>query len=371
MDLSENLQEEDYEIEILDDSLEINDHIADQYDNVAAQSPSMAMSEDILATRLERRRQITDSRTPHIDRSCENNNLDAHEHDSIADQSASTAMFEEPQVSQLEPRQQKAVHLVTWSRADDSLLPNKDVDPRECLGRLIENLFNQKKKDCVMHWSCSKERHRNHGHHFHVAIQFKSKIRWLAVSNDLRAMNIYVNFQSFHTNYKDAYKYVTKEDQSFATSANHPQMFVIPPNTVHRKRVLSLEFLTQQSDNNSEDAYEIPTASQASSYTDEILSSAASARETEPLIASSSAKKQKMTRLTNVQVSQIIVRNDVKTDLQLCALATQFMKNDQPELYHWVAGHQAEKYREDLIKTSWKLDGAEEAIKKTWFRVTF
>jgi hypothetical protein len=289
------------------------------------------------------------------------NSLDADDYNTAVSQSPS--MSADLQLTQLETRQQKSVHLITWSMADDSLLPNQDANPRDCFGRMVEHLFNLKKTDCVMHWTCSKEFHQRHGYHFHVAIQFKSKIRWLAVSNDLRAMKIYVNFQSFHSSYKDAYNYVTKEDQSFVTSANHPQMFVIPPKLVRRKRALSLEFLSQQSDTSSEDANEVLTDSHVANSTPEIPSSAAIASESSS--ASSSVKKTKNPRLTNIQVSQIIVRNAVKTDLQLCALATQFMKNDQPELYNWVAGHQAEKYREDLIKTSWKLHGAEEAVKQS------
>lgn len=164
------------------------------------------------------------------------------------DNTQSPSMVADLELTQLLPSQQKAVHLVTWSRANENLLPNS-TNSRECFGRLLEHMFNEKKKDSVMHWACSKEKHKYFGYHFHVAMQFNKKSRWLAVANELRNMEINVHFQSFHTSYKDAYEYVTKEDNDFVTSSKHPKMLAIPPKSMSLKRPLQrpLQFFSQES----------------------------------------------------------------------------------------------------------------------------
>ena len=78
--------------------------------------------------------------------------------------------------------------------------------------------------------------------------------------------------------------------------------------------------------------------------------------------SSSSASTTKVGRLNAGQVSQIIIDNQIEDDMHICALAKQLMIGDQAELANWVAGHPAEKYRNDAISTSWKMERAQEII---------
>jgi hypothetical protein len=376
---------------------------------------------------------------------------------------------EELELTQLLPSQQKSVHLVTWSRANAQLLDDP-ANPRESFGKLLQELFYSKSQT-VLHWACAKEMHKYGGYHFHVSMQFGKKTRWFAVAKELCARNIKVNFQSFHTKYSDAFRYITKEDTNFVTSVNHPMMLVIPPKSMPTKRRRLLDFDSQGSSSNSgvgdiqEFSFlsnrqntssvsnsqipssginshmpssgsnsqmpssgsnsqmpssgsnsqmpsswsnsqmpssgsnsqmpssgsnsqmpsgnnsqmpssgsnsQMPSGSnsqmpssgrnsqRSSSASDNQRSSTSSTRQS----STSAGNKPKIDRLNNIQVAQIIVDNDIKSDLELCFVSCTFLNNDQPELANWIVNHPTEKYRLDVIKTAWKMQNAEEVLER-------
>ena len=141
-------------------------------------------------------------------------------------------------VTQLVPDQQKSVHLVTWSKANNLFLLDPD-NPRESFAQTVTDLFNSKAQ-CVEYWACSRENHHLDGHHYHLCIKFSRKVRWKQVSNNLKKRGIYVHFQSFQTSYVDAFQYTTQEDTEFKRSANHQPMIMILPKSMRpsRKRTL-------------------------------------------------------------------------------------------------------------------------------------
>ena len=56
-----------------------------------------------------------------------------------------------------------------------------------------------------------------------IAVKLDRVRRWLSIRNDLEKNNaIQVNFSEDHSNYFDAWRYVTKEDTEFLQSENHP-----------------------------------------------------------------------------------------------------------------------------------------------------
>ena len=266
--------------------------------------------------------------------------------------SPSLAPPPELSLTQLESNQQKKVHLVTWSQANDSLLPDR-ANPRSSFGNLVTELFANTGNQ-VQHWACSREAHRLEGHHYHLSMQFLKRVRWLSVSRQLNKRGINANFQSFHSGYKDAFEYVTKEDKDFVKSPQHPRLIPRYCSKAMRPPKRSLEYpddpaelLIDGFQQDSQDAQEFsqqPTSSRTSEN------------------QSSHPVQAKVRKLSNVEVGKIIIEQNIHTDLELCALAKTTSNNQQPELAHWLMNHSNEKARNDVIKTAWKMHSAEEAI---------
>jgi hypothetical protein len=270
--------------------------------------------------------------------------------------SPSLAPPPELEMTQLLPSQQKQVHLVTWSKADDSKLPDA-TNPRQSFGNLVAECFNQFSKQ-VEYWACAREKHRCGGHHYHIAMKFTRKVRWSGVSKQLAKQNIHVHFQAFQSTYKDAFQYITKEDKLFVKSMGHPKMLpMIPKSMQSLKRLLD---------------YELECNSQCSSSSSS-QSAASSSSQTASSSSSESAQsdaipqpptKKRAPRLTNIQVATIIINNNVKSDLELCHLSKQLLQSNQPELANWLMNHPVEKNRLDLIKTVWKMHNSDEQVKR-------
>lgn len=252
--------------------------------------------------------------------------------------------------SQGDPIMQREVHLITWSQADVSLLPelSATLNSRETFGELVEKLFegkSAKKERLVSYWACAKEPHESGGEHFHLAMKFSKKVRWLKVANALRNMGIFVNFQNFHTGYNDAYNYATKHDKQYKTSTTHPKMLTVPPKTLSRRKTLPASQ---------------PEGGSGSSG----LSPSPSPSPNDPVDVPIEPKKAKRTiRLNGAQIHQIIVDNNIEDDLQLCALADEWLENNHPELASWVVNHPNEKIRMDTIKTSRKVKAARAQVR--------
>ena len=129
---------------------------------------------------------------------------------------------------------QRAIYLVTYSRADIGLFPTKEsfaeavLKAWECNGVTVE------------HWVVSLEGHADcdgdsdgmNVWHYHMAMKLVRKSRWLRIRKYLDDTNgIKVNFSDRHSTYYSAYKYVTKEDSAPIHSLNHPDLSSGPPRT--------------------------------------------------------------------------------------------------------------------------------------------
>jgi hypothetical protein len=126
----------------------------------------------------------------------------------------------------LRSRQQCIVYLVTYSRADLSKVPTKQV-----FSDIVVKAFEHLDVTKVAHWVVAQENHHDKeiagafGTHYHVALKLTRRARWCRVCTRLESENgIKVNFSSAHATYYSAYKYVTKEDQNVLLSEGHPQL---------------------------------------------------------------------------------------------------------------------------------------------------
>ena len=86
--------------------------------------------------------------------------------------------------------QTRTVYLVTYSQADVEKKGN-----RKTFADIDTDAFNEDKLfNCVEYWCCAKERHRERGHHFHLA-KLTGVYRWKQVKKSITAKHgIVVNF---------------------------------------------------------------------------------------------------------------------------------------------------------------------------------
>ena len=128
-------------------------------------------------------------------------------------------------------RQVRSIYLITYSRANEEIVPN-----RESFVQLVLDSFDNADPltRCeILQWVCSQERHRDGAIHYHMAVKLNARRRWLKIRNDLDERHgVKMNFSARHSNYYSAWQYTTKEDESYLQSDNHPDLTNTPaPNT--------------------------------------------------------------------------------------------------------------------------------------------
>ena len=113
----------------------------------------------------------------------------------------------------------RSVYLITYSQADLSTFST-----RESFAQAIVEKFHSHGAE-VTRWECCKENHVEEGVHYHLAVKLDRVKRRLTIRNEIHQdYNININFSEHHTNYYNAWRYVTKSDQDFVQSKNHPDL---------------------------------------------------------------------------------------------------------------------------------------------------
>lgn len=219
-----------------------------------------------------------------------------------------------------ESEQPRTVYLVTYSQAD-----LEKVACRSDFAHIVVDEFNQHGKfDRVVQWACCKESHRVTGVHYHLAIKLSGVFRWKQVKNNIiSSIGIVVHFRTFSTGYHDAYKYVTKSDRMFITSKNHPLNLDVPKTQAAMETRSRKRTATFQNNN----------------------------------------KSKQPKRLTPTDLYDIIIKKNIKTDMELCHLANEEREKENPALATFVLAKD-EKRRNSLIATSWKMRTATATLQR-------
>ena len=210
-------------------------------------------------------------------------------------------------------------YLVTYSQAD----VNKFAT-RESFVRMLENEFNKcSSKAKVMHWACCKEPHQTSGFHYHCCLKLSGVKKWLSVKNHIMQTHVItLNFSDKHNNYISAYNYVIKQDADVAHGDGHPDLSAIEmPRTTK-----------------STEAYRASRKAKRSA-------SAATAT----LCATSTPRSGKQKKLCNVDVSDYILKHNVKTYTELFAKAQIRKDEGQYDLTEFLFSR-SEKALNELIK---------------------
>jgi len=180
----------------------------------------------------------------------------------------------------------RSVYLITYSRADLSIVESKDEFANIVTGAVVRATPAK-----VRHWSVGEEQHLDGATHYHIAIKLDRQQRWLAIRDRIESDHgIKVNFSGDHCNYFSAWSYCTKEGD-FLQSDPHPDLNDNPPRTHN--------------------------ASQAVLY-------------------NPPNKRQKVDRLSHLDVSLIISGKGIKTYLQLMAYAKEQKDEGKYDLFQFI-----------------------------------
>lgn len=238
----------------------------------------------------------------------------------------------------------RRIYLATYSQADSKRFPT-----RESFGKMLEEEFNRGAgKVKVLHWACSKESHTESGFHYHCCLKLSGVKKWSGVSkNIIKNHGIVVSFSDSHDYYASAFHYVTKEDQYFILSDDHPDLSEVgSPRTkactqayrAKRKRVA--------------ESQETPTpASKKLRYDDKSGPSKAGTSRSS-LLTSPINKK-----LTNIEVGDYVIKNNIKTITEIFAAAEKRKEEGQCDLAMYLFTR-SEKFVKELIGKSWLLKQA-------------
>ncbi len=215
-------------------------------------------------------------------------------------------------------------YLITYSQADMNRFPT-----RESFGKMLESEFNAgKSRAKVSYWACCKESHEEHGFHYHCCIKLSDVKKWLAVKNEItKKYGIVVNFSDTHNHYIYAYRYVCKSDKEVVLSESHPDLSEVgsprtkASTTAHRE------------------------ASKKRKSTGDMQESAAR--------KSSKVKR----RLSNLEVSDFILRHNIRGIQELFSKADDRKKNGECDLANFLFSR-TQKFIDELISKSWMLQQA-------------
>ena len=218
--------------------------------------------------------------------------------------------------SELDYGKVRMTYLVTYSQANLETFPT-----RESFGKAVVEAFSQKDtKVKVAHWVCSMEEHEDDAKHYHVAIKFTGNKRWKGAKIYLlQTYRASVHFSNRHDNYYTAYSYAVKSDEEAYHSHNHPDLGRSPK--------------TKQ-----------PSMARRRSSTGKVAGRTTSAI---------GIKR----RMSNIEISHILVKNKIKRDTELLALANEQKGEGKTDLAAWVLSHTS-KARGEIISATWGMEEA-------------
>jgi len=230
-----------------------------------------------------------------------------------------------------EPKNARLVYLITYSRADISLVPT-----RETFAMLILHAFENgdPSSPCnVVQWVCTEELHSDNGIHYHMAVKFQSCRRWLKYRNFLDSNhNLKVNFSGVHVNYYSAWRYVTKNDTEYMQSPDHPDLANEDfPTTTNASQSVQGQSVEEE-----------PNTDQADGH----------------------KRKRKRKRLSIFDVSQLAVSKRIKTRLELLALANAQKREGKNDLAEFIA-NRGVKAVEEALAVGWELEEAEKKLERS------
>jgi len=216
------------------------------------------------------------------------------------------------------PQNARSVYLITYSQANLQI-----VNSREKFADIILEAFAQgtssNPSNPIIQWCCSQENHADGNLHYHMVIKLRNQRRWLATRNSIdKTYNIKVHFSDTHTNYYDAWKYVTKSDVNAICSTQHPDL-TNPPRTT----------------------------------------AASSSKRKNSGGPSTRAKKK---RFDALDLSNIIIKHNIRTDTELLSFAHGQKVEGKNDVCLYLLNNKQKCI--NIIKTTWDMENAGQLLQR-------
>ena len=220
-------------------------------------------------------------------------------------------------------------YLVTYSRANLEKFPS-----RESFADAVFEAFDSKRSSSKpQYWACCTEKHANDGYHYHMALKLTGPKKWLECKRALqRKHGIVVNF-SDHDGYYSAYKYICKYDDNVYHSPNHPNLDEIgSPQTKNCQKAYREKRSKRQ----------VPT---------------------NVVHGQQDSSSRKIRKLSNIEVSEFIVKNDIKNETALLAIANEQSVEGKKDLANYVLCRSSKGLNE-VIQQTWKMKEASATLER-------
>ena len=252
----------------------------------------------------------------------------------------------------------RRVYIVTLSSAHRKA---EQFPTKASFGRCVKEHFNKGPgKVKVNHWACTQEPHLAGGYHYHVAVKLSNPKRWLCVKRSLeKEEKIEVNFSDKHDCYVDAYRYITKKGAVAALSIRHPHLDAIasPPSkrgtVANRKRSAEKRATSSSSQSRST----IPNSDDGSGDEEEPQAVQG------PSTSSNNRTSSKVRRLTALDVSEFIVKHNIRREKELLHAAHQRKKEGERDLAAYIFNRPSRQLLE-LIANTWRMEEAAEDLER-------
>ena len=229
--------------------------------------------------------------------------------------------------------------LLTYSQANLEKFPNC-----ESFANAIVSAFNDRKSTkSLKEWACCIENHKDSGKHYHMSVNLSGPRRWKPIRDLIYTRHgISVNFSLKTCGYVAAYRYVAKDKNisDVLLSSNHSNMEVIgSPQTkkamcIYREKSKNKRKSTQTTNGNSSEEGAGP-----------------------------SSKKFKPKRLSNCDVSDFLVKNNIRDENQLMNVALRRSESGEKDLQKFILDR-GPKRLSDLISTTWRMQNAPETCQR-------
>ena len=215
--------------------------------------------------------------------------------------------------SAVAPSATRSVYLVTYSLANLEKFPARNEFAKAIIASFTQGSAR------VLQWCCSVENHRDSGKHYHMALKLNKVQRWLPSKRYVsEQFGISVHYSNIHHDYYSAWRYVTKSDEAYAESDGKKN--------VRGKAVVK--------------------------------------RVTKDKKKAKGVGKAKKKRLTPLDVSNIILNKNIRTENELLALAQEQREQGKTDLVAFIL-NRSPKTLADILTTTWQMKGAGEKISRS------
>ena len=270
--------------------------------------------------------------------------------------SSESECIEHHELKELTPQEIRSVYLLTYSQADLRIFPNRESFA-SAVCEAVSKCQGPSAK--LIQWTCSQESHKKGGSHYHMSIKLSKIKRWLPIRQYLKEKwNIFVHFSNRHVNYYSAWLYTTKEDPDFLESPGHPDLTNAgPPRTMsasqaRAKRVrASTSHFSAESSSGEEEGLSGEKPEEGCSVPNKVA-------------AKASAKRKKSQRLSNFEVSQIVVTKGIKTRTELLAHASVQNAEGKTDLAEFIV-NRGTKVVQEVIATAWEMEEASDTLNRS------